>query len=94
MREGHSRRSQDSAEQPGLGVGHGHHETLPCGDLGTVIDLSSVHLETVDESILLSRGEESGFLGVVGQDENADDGDPDGCHTFDQAVEKRQSQVE
>lgn len=94
MREGHPRRSQDSAEQPGLGVGHGHHETLPCGNLGTVVDLSSVHLEAVDESILFSRGEESGLLGVVGKDEDADDGDTDGGDTFDQAIEKRQSQVE
>lgn len=88
-RRSHSRRSQDTAEQPGLGVGNGHHETLESGDLGTVVDLSSVHLEAVDESILFSRCEESGFLGMVGKDEDADDGDTDGGDTFDQAARKK-----
>lgn len=56
--------------------------------------MPSIHLETVDESILLPRVEESGFTGDVGKDEDTGDGDPDSGNAFDQAIEKRQSQVE
>ena len=85
----HSRRCQNPAEQPSLGVGDGHLEPLERGDLVGIVLLTSVHLKTVDQTIFLLRGEESGSLRRIGENEDTDDGNPDGGYTFYQAVRER-----